>query len=65
MILSRVWAYEKREPSPEPAYTNNDEKSYESLSPDIFQPDEPSPEKCEKCREYFLFILMKIAMRRH
>ena len=30
-----MWAYEKPEPSPEPAYTNNDEKSYESPSPDI------------------------------
>ena len=36
IILSRVWAYEKPEPSPEPAYTTNDEKSYESPSPDIF-----------------------------
>ena len=34
MILSRVWAYEKSEPSPEPAYTNNDEKSHETPSPD-------------------------------
>ena len=35
IILSRVWAYEKPELSPEPAYTNHEEKSYESPSPDI------------------------------
>ena len=30
-----MWAYEKPEPSPEPDYTNNDEKSYEPPSPNI------------------------------
>ena len=45
IILSRVWAYEKPEPGPDPAYTNNEEKSYESPTPNIEH--ESSPEKCD------------------
>ena len=30
-----MWAYEKPEPSPETAYTNNDKNPYETPSPDI------------------------------
>ena len=35
MLLSWVWAYEKPEPNPEPACTNNDEKPCDTPSPDI------------------------------